>query len=515
MGTNAGMVDSMTMYNNVGSLSMLMNTGIYLQSTLAFVTNGTGPSLTPTGSSGKAITITFRTKVAGIAPLVFSSATVLANDGHGTNILSNLGNANFTLEGETPTVPVEEVVIPAKTKGVPSAPIITSPTHSESEKWYKVKDAKFVWSTPPNVTGVKLSVSKFPSTVPTAVYSPPISEREIKNLEDGICYFHAQFRNAKGWGEVSHFRFQIDTKAPEPFIIKFIDGNKTENPRPTVVFDTTDSLSGINYYKIKIGEGVFFSVAPETVKNPYTLPLQNPGKRNILVQAYDNAENYSVATEEFTIDPLEAPVFTDYPKGLESGQILTVEGETKYPNSQVVIWLQRERDEPKSFIVPGNQDGKFTFTADEKLNDGIYQLWAEAIDSRGAKSLPSQKITIAVAKQAIFRIGNWAVSFLAVVVPLVALTVLLLLVSWYGWHKFSIFRKRLKKEVHEAESALYKAFDLLKKYIYNQVKMLEEKRTKGQLTEKEEKIIKQWKKDLDDVENLVRKEIEDIEREVK
>ncbi len=45
--------------------------------------------------------------------------------------------------------------------------------------------------------------------------------------------------------------------------------------------------------------------------------------------------------------------------------------------------------------------------------------------------------------------------------------------------------------------------------------MLEEKRTKGQLTEKEEKIIKQWKKDLDDVENLVRKEIEDIEREVK
>ena len=45
--------------------------------------------------------------------------------------------------------------------------------------------------------------------------------------------------------------------------------------------------------------------------------------------------------------------------------------------------------------------------------------------------------------------------------------------------------------------------------------MLEKTKTKRQLTEEEEKIINRLKKDLDDTEKFVRKEIEDIEKEVK
>lgn len=336
-----------------------------------------------TGATGKVITINFKIKTAGVALLNFSSGSALANDGKGTNILASLGNAQFSLGGAAPTIP--ESTTPSISSGAPSAPQISSPTHPDPNKWYAKKDAKFTWPVPAGITGVRLLVGKIPRAIPTVTYAPAISEKEITNLTDGIWYFNVQLRNASGWGEISHFRFQIDTQSPKPFIIKFIDGNETKNPRPTVVFDTTDSLSGINYYKIKIGEGDFFSVAPEIVKaNPYTLPLQNPGKRNILVQAFDKAENYSVNTEEFTIEPLQAPVFTEYPKELQSDEILKVSGESKYPNSQIIIWLQREKDDQKSFTVQSDQNGKFTFTADEKLRDGIYQLWAEVIDSRGA-----------------------------------------------------------------------------------------------------------------------------------
>ena len=261
-----------------------------------------------------------------------------------------------------------------------------------------------------------------------------------------------------------------------------------------VVFDTTDSLSGVDYYKIKIGEGDFFNVAPEIVKsNSYTLPLQNTGKRNILVQAYDKAGNYATAVGEFEILPIKPPSITEYSKELQSGEPLIIRGST-YSNSQVNLWLQREKDEPKSFIVQSNQDGKFTFTADEKLNDGVYKIWAEVIDARGAKSLPGEKMTIAVVKPAIIRIGTWATSLLVIIVPLIALILTLLFVVWYGWHKFTLFRKRLQKEIHEAESALHKSFDLLKENIREQVKMLEKTKTKRQLTEEEEKIVKQLKK---------------------
>jgi len=470
-----------------------------------------------TGSNGKAITIAFRTKASGNTPLTFSSGSALANDGKGTNILTGMGDANFSIGQVLPGAP--EIVTPAETAGTPEAPVISSLTHPDPNKWYAESSAKFNWNVPKDITAVRLLVGKIPNAIPTITYTTPINSKDVSNLADGIWYFSVRLKNNAGWGAVSHFRFQIDTEPPAPFTIKFIDGNETENPRPTVVFDTTDSLSGVNYYKIKIGEGDFFSVAPEIVKtNPYTLPLQNPGKRNILVQAFDNAENYSVATEEFIIKPLQTPVFTEYPKELQSGEALTAKGETKYPNSQIIVWLQKEKDDPKSFTVQSDQDGKFTFVADEKLSSGVYTAWAEVTDARGAKSNPSEKVTISVGQPAFLKIGSWAVGFLAVIIPLVALVFALLFIIWYGRHKFASFRKKLKnlrKEVREAESALHKAFDMLKEDIREQVKLLEKTRTKRQLTEEEEKIIKQLRKDLDDAEKFVRKEIEDIEKEVK
>ena len=467
-----------------------------------------------TGASGKVISITFKTKAAGSAPITFSSGSALANDGKGTNILTGLGNANFSIGVVGPGAP--KIVTPAEVAGAPEAPAISSPTHPDPNKWYAVKEAKFIWDVPKDATAVRLLVGRIPNAVPTVTYIPAISSKELDKLEDGIWYFSARLKNSAGWGAVSHFRFQIDTQPPEPFIIKFIDGNETENPRPTVVFDTTDSLSGVNYYKIKIGEGDFFSVAPEIVKtNSYTLPLQNPGKRNILVQAFDNAENYSVATEEFIIKPLQTPVFTEYPKELQSGEALTAKGETKYPNSQIIVWLQKEKDDPQNFTVQSDRDGNFTFTADEKLRDGIYRLWAEVIDARGAKSNPSEKVTIAVERPAFLRIGSWAVGFLSVVIPLIALVLLLVYLAWHWWHKFAIMRKRVKKEIREVDQALHKAFDVLKETIREQIKMLEKTRNKRELTEEEEKIIKQLKRDLDDAEKFVGKEIEDVEKTVK
>src|SRR3989338_4922163 len=174
-----------------------------------------------TGASGKIITINFRVKTAGQAPLAFSSGSALANDGRGTNILIGLGDAAFSLGGAVPATAPESAA--QGEPGTPSSPVLSSPTHPDPEKWYAHKDAKFTWAIPPDVTAVRLLVNKIPRAVPTVAYSPPISEKEVKNLEDGVWYFHARFRNSVGWGEVSHFRFQIDTKRPAPFTIKFID----------------------------------------------------------------------------------------------------------------------------------------------------------------------------------------------------------------------------------------------------------------------------------------------------
>jgi hypothetical protein len=79
---------------------------------------------------------------------------------------------------------------------------------------------------------------------------------------------------------------------------------------------------------------------------------------------------------------------------------------------------------------------------------------------------------------------------------------------WYIFYKVFYIKNKLKKEVYEAESALHKAFNVLKESEQEQIQILE--KTKS-ITEKE-KIKRQFKKDLDDAEKYVEKEIESVEK---
>jgi len=478
--------------------------------------NFEGIALNPgfTGASGKLITVNFRVKAAGVAMLNFSSGSVLANDGKGTNILASLGNAQFSLGYTGLSVP--EATTPSIAVGTPVAPQISSLTHPDPNKWYSKNTAKFIWSVASDAVAVRLLYDKYPNSQPRVVYEPAISEKEITNLKDGVYYFHVQFRNKNGWGEVAHFRFQIDTQPPEPFTIRFIDTKETDNPQPTILFDTTDALSGINYYKIKIGEGDFFPLSGEAVKNnPYTLPPQAPGKRSILVQAFDKAGNYTTATEEFIIKPIEAPTITKYPEELTEGEALKIEGKT-YPEALVTIFLKLENGKGiVSNEVRADKEGNFSLVWPDKLKSGIYTFWAEATDTRGAKSEKSGTYSLVVKQEAFIKIGSLIIGYLTAIISLLVVGLSLFFLGWYLWFRFTRFRKRVKKETREAEQALHKAFGLLREDIREQIKMLEKTRTRRQLTEEEEKIIKQLKKDLDNAERLVRKEIEDIEKEVK
>jgi len=464
-----------------------------------------------TGSSGKAITITFRTKAAGNASLTFSSGSALANDGKGTNILTGMGNANFSIGTIQPGAP--EIVTPAEIAGTPEAPVISSLTHPDPNKWYAESSAKFNWNVPKDITAVRLLVGKIPNAIPTITYTTPINSKDIADLTDGIWYFSVRLKNSAGWGAVSHFRFQVDTAKPSSFNITEITRKDLTEPKASFIFDSKDEVSGIDHYEIQI-DGGNAQIWNDDGTKTYTTTVLESGKHVLIAKAVDKAGNSLASSAEFVIESLNSPTITEYPKDLQSGEPLIVRGST-YSNSKVTIWLQKEKDDPKSFTVESDQDGKFAFTADEKLEDGTYRLWAEVVNARGAKSLPGEKITIAIAKPAILQVGSWAVNLLAVIIPLVALIFVLLFIVWYGWHKFSLLRKRIRKEVREVETTLHRAFDTLKEDIREQIKLLEKTRGRRQLTEEEDKIVKQLKKDLDTAEKFVKKEIEDIEKEVK
>lgn len=461
------------------------------------------------GAAGKIITINFKVKSSGVTSLLFSAGSVLANDGKGTNVLDDLDTASFSLGVIGPTASESETL--SEILEAPAAPQISSVTHPDPNKWYGATKAKFNWSVPSGIDGVRLLIGRIPQAVPTITYIPPITSKEIEDLSDGVWYFHARLHNKDGWGAIAHFRLQIDTEKPEYFNIKEIKRLDLTDPRPKFNFDAHDKTSGIDYYEIKVDDKDW-GVWRDDGSHIYQLPVIEPGKHTLIAKAADKAGNVSVNSAEFIIEALKTPVITEYPKELGSGEILVLKGEA-YPATQVTIWLQKEKEEAISQTVESNQEGRFIFVSSKRLEDGIYNTWVKVMDNRGAQSEATEKLTFLVQKPLILKVGSWTISFLAVVIPLGAVLVILIFLVWYGWHKFSFLKKKVKKEVRESEEVLHKAFDLLREDLWEQIILLEKTKSERKLTEEEEKIFKQLKKDLNDTENLIRKEIKDIERD--
>jgi len=471
-----------------------------------------------TGSAGKIITVNFKAKAAGSAVLSFSSGSILANDGKGTNILNSLNSAGFTItlsadNQALPEPPKQEsaTVIP---KGVPPAAKIYSSTHPDPESWYGDNNPEFSWNLAPDITGVSAYFTNKPTTNPGSVSDGVFNTKSYKNLADGIWYFHLKLKNASGWGPVSHYKVKIDTTPPKSFIIKFIDGKETDNPCPTVLFDTTDSVSGIAYYKVKVGGDNFNTVIANVVKsNPYTLACQEPGKKTILVQAFDLAGNYTIATDEIVIKPIASPVLIDFPKQLKTDETLIIKG-TAIPNVEVTVMLAAGGDYngAEKQTVKSDQNGNFTFMADEKLKEGVYEVWAAASDSRGAKSDPSEKISLEVAPPYAIKIGRTAIDYLTVINTLIVLVVGILAIIFYALYRMRLWRKRIKKETKETKDAVARAFGALRDEVEEQVAKID---GNPRLSRREKQTANSLKNALKVAEEFIEKEVNDIEDELK
>ncbi len=167
-----------------------------------------------TGASGAVLNITFKTKGSGPTKVNFSSGSVLAADGRGTNVLTNMGGGTYTISAAT-SEPAPEVIIeyvpPANTPGAPS---VTSNTHPDSQAWYAKKDAELAWSLPAGVTAIRTLLDSSAGSIPSKVYDNPMSSITLTDLDEGVQYFHIQFQNADGWGRVTHYRLAVDSIAP-------------------------------------------------------------------------------------------------------------------------------------------------------------------------------------------------------------------------------------------------------------------------------------------------------------
>ncbi len=237
---------------------------------------------TPSGVSGSSlqvISIIFTTKGVGSAAISFSDGAITAADGTGTNILDALNGATFSISSTvsvpppTPAAPIAPITIATPVPivreavvapGLPSTPAVLVPLYPDPDRWYSlISNFTANWQLPSDVSGVATALNQNPSyTVPGESEGLFDSKQFPSFQEDGVYYLHVRFKNNKGWGATAHYRIAIDTQPPLAFTIQIEGGPSTDNPRPKLLFQTGDALSGIDTYLVQINQDQPISVSP-------------------------------------------------------------------------------------------------------------------------------------------------------------------------------------------------------------------------------------------------------------
>ena len=477
-----------------------------------------------TGIGGNIITVTARASGPGSANLDLSSGVVLANDGSGTNVLDNLIDGSVSIQSaieipvvETPVVEEEEEIVsqPTVSGDLPSELSIKSSTHPDSDKWYSNSEPVFSWNVTSDIDAVRTLVGEFPNSEPTVVYSPPIGERDVQDMPDGVWYFHLQGRSSEGWGDVSHFKFNVDTTDPEYFDMNVLDNDDLTDPVIVIELDAEDETSGIDHYSIEINNQFVDELSGDT-EVFRTSPLK-PGDHTIKISAVDAAGNSLTKSETVFIKEIESPTVDEYPTGTISiDEDIVISGTSPYKNGHVLIGIKHvdfggllsnvssyyeiveENEEETIYKVPVDENGNYIFVYEEMEEIGKYSFWLVAVDERGARSIPLDGYEFTCIDTFGFEAGEKIIDIFVIIISIIALVILLwFIISWFRY-KMAIMKKKQSRLKRDPAHLLHHELELLQTNIESHLALLDRIHRGTKLTAKDlrtvSKVMNQLKK---------------------
>lgn len=201
----------------------------------------------------------------------------------------------------------------------------------------------------------------------------------------------------------------VDMTPPDTFDVSGDAGIWTNNPNPTISFESSDAGSGVTRYEVSIGSNAF-----EEQSSPYQLPFMDDGEYQGIVRAYDLVGNYVDADFEILIDtlPPDAPGNFRVVPGHSSASVRWNEddNETIYYNLRHSLddslWIQVSLDEGREINDPAFTGSAFEYNISESdlIDDGetdrtiSFEIYAvDRAGNEGQKISASATIGLAIA----------------------------------------------------------------------------------------------------------------------
>ncbi len=437
-----------------------------------------------TGTGGNIISITFRAQSEGTAEVSFDSGQLIAA---GSDVTDSLQGGSYTFTDTTPEPDPEPTPTPTPdptpdpdpTDDSIRALAVSSPTHPDSDSWYSNDSPEFVWDLPADIDSVRIQISREERT-PSIVYDPAIESRTVEDLDDGVWHFTIQAGKDGSWGQIGRFTVRIDTTAPEPFDLRVDNEDDPTNPTPKMFFKTTDSVSGVAEYEIRLNDDLYDLIDGDDLDEYYRPSPIAPGDYYLTVAAIDYAGNKTTDSTLFSIDPLPLEV-EDFPLELEDDEELRIVGET-IPGGLVNIYIE---DGEEEIVEQAKADGIGRFDFRKKLSRGTYRIRLQAEDERGALSLETERVTIEVSPDRLVMI----LSIVLAALILIGIFIIIFLRRQIDEEK----RKKEEEQNKDTIEVKREAYNVLEERIKKQVEYLE---NKVDLSRSESKLLKDLQESL-------------------
>ena len=437
------------------------------QGTISFTAGSTSGF---TGRSLETLRVTFQAKSAGAIDISISDAAITAADNKGTNVLTGYAGFKGAITSiipsyqpgalvEPPFTPI--IRQPAAATGLPGLPKIEVPLYPNQDKWSNASTRYIAkWDLPADITAVAVAVDKIPETQPSS-FDGLYDNRMFPPLTDGIWYLHVKFKNLKGTGPTATYKIKVDTTPPLPFDIKFSGEKSSDNPSPSISFNTIDQPSGIAEYSIKIDD----SSPVVTDSGSVILKIQAIGKHIVKVAAKDQADNITETATEFEVLPIAPPVIISYSKRtyVTDGTV-EISGSVTKGNEVIVVLKEKSKAIVVYRVVSADENGNWRAVFSDPLKKGEYYLEAMARDVRGATSLPVESGLIEAVERPLVIIFGIEIS------PTVFYLLIIVILSgglFLVWLMVSKMIEKRRKRVILAERDIENSYSSLEKEINN------------------------------------------------
>lgn len=216
---------------------------------------------------------------------------VLAHDGLGTNVLRVATSGNYRIYGG----PSFEDI-----GGRPSivpAPLVFSPSHPNSERWYNKGKITFSWRALPGHEYF-YAFNQTPDFNPGGAQVSRKGTLVFDVKQDGVYFFHLVAAQGKERSAPAHFRVRIDRSAPEAPTVQASATRVKAGETVRFTFAGSDKTSGLqrNFY-VKRDRGLFLPVS-----SSWSAAFAKKGRYTVVLRTFDQAENFTDTKVEVLVE---------------------------------------------------------------------------------------------------------------------------------------------------------------------------------------------------------------------